>query len=263
MSSYWPLHRVKSRAAQGILVQQGAVLTHQHFSLLITRSPWCLFGKRNPREERRAFFLTEQPKSTLGRPHTERGWWSEIKSCGPELQEMKSRGDVRCCLPCSMARGPASTWLLSVTPPPVRCRCTLPLVEQVGRPGAGCSKGLPERHCRESLGVAVYVFVLFEVVINPLPGSGAHLHSVQRSDQGACLYGKETWKANCPRSSDSSSGWIHASHGLLQARTAFAGLFGLFLLRLWIFQNCRQPAEYMAGSMLFFGLWETAWENIS
>lgn len=45
---------------------------------------------------------------------------------------------------------------------------------------------------RESLGVAVYVFVLFEVVINPLPGSGAHLHSVQRSDQGACLYGKET-----------------------------------------------------------------------
>lgn len=116
---------------------------------------------------------------------------------------------------------------------------------------------------RESLGVAVYVFVLFEVVINPVPGSGADLHSVQRSDQGACLYGKETWKANCPRSSDSSSGWIHTSHGLLQARTAFAGLFGLFLLRLWIFQNCRQPAEYMAGSVLFFGLWETAWENIS
>lgn len=45
---------------------------------------------------------------------------------------------------------------------------------------------------RESLGVAVYVFVLFEVVINPVPGSGADLHSVQRSDQGACLYGKET-----------------------------------------------------------------------
>lgn len=45
---------------------------------------------------------------------------------------------------------------------------------------------------RESLGVAVYVFVLFEVVINPVPGSGADLHSVQRSDQGACLHGKET-----------------------------------------------------------------------
>lgn len=52
---------------------------------------------------------------------------------------------------------PASTWLLSVTPPPVRCRCTLPLVEQVGRPGAGCSKGLPERHCRENLSELLFM----------------------------------------------------------------------------------------------------------